>query len=230
MKRNPSSPGGYGRPNEPAVLILTGLASGPKHGYALSRDIEEFAGVRLGPGTLYGAITRLEERGLIEPVGRAPTARRLRPDRITASGQAALTEAVRDMARWPMWAPPDWGSPTRRVVPPHWALSDPGGPHERALPIRVAAPPVSPRVVCPVRRRARRVCLEDTYGDGRLPVGVRFSLIRGGSLERLRGRRWRREVDRRKRVRSGALRRSAPGRWSWWPEWGSPRPPSTGTC
>ena len=95
MKRNPSSPGGYGRPNEPAVLILTGLASGPKHGYALSRDIEEFAGVRLGPGTLYGAITRLEERGLIEPVGEH---QRRRPYRITASGQATLTEAVRDMA------------------------------------------------------------------------------------------------------------------------------------
>ena len=30
----------------------------------MMEDIERFAGVRLGPGTLYGAITRLEERGL----------------------------------------------------------------------------------------------------------------------------------------------------------------------
>ncbi len=51
------------RPDEtiPAVLIMTSLASGAKHGYALARDIEQFAGVTLGPGTLYGAITALEE-------------------------------------------------------------------------------------------------------------------------------------------------------------------------
>ena len=76
------------------MLILTSLASGTKHGYALTRDIEAFAGVTLGPGTLYGAISRLEERGLIEPTG--GDARR-RPYRITASGLAALTEAVRAM-------------------------------------------------------------------------------------------------------------------------------------
>ena len=51
------------------MLILTSLASGPKHGYALLLDIESFAGVRLGPGTLYGAISRLEERGWIVPLG-----------------------------------------------------------------------------------------------------------------------------------------------------------------
>jgi len=87
--------GGLRRPNDPPVLILTSLASGPKHGHALARDIDGFAGVRLGPGALYGAITRLEERGLIEPAGEH---QRRRPYRITASGQAALTEAVRDMA------------------------------------------------------------------------------------------------------------------------------------
>lgn len=76
------------------MLILTSLASGPKHGYALTQDITDFAGVRLGPGTLYGAITRLEERGFIEPV---PSDDRRRPYRITASGRSALAEAVRDM-------------------------------------------------------------------------------------------------------------------------------------
>jgi DNA-binding PadR family transcriptional regulator len=93
-RRRPPAQGTLGRPNEPAVLILTSLASGSKHGYALTQDIEEFAGVVLGPGTLYGAITRLEERGLIEATG---DHQRRRPYRITAAGQAALTEAVRDM-------------------------------------------------------------------------------------------------------------------------------------
>jgi DNA-binding PadR family transcriptional regulator len=93
-RRSAHAEGTLGRPNEPAVLILTSLASGSKHGYALTRDIEEFAGVVLGPGTLYGAITRLEERGLIEPLGQEE---RRRPYGITAAGTAALTEAVRDM-------------------------------------------------------------------------------------------------------------------------------------
>ncbi|HEY5439629.1 MAG TPA: PadR family transcriptional regulator, partial [Acidimicrobiales bacterium] len=56
------------RTNDPPLLILTSLAGGPKHGHALAKDVQSFAGVVLGPGTLYGAITRLEERGLIEPL------------------------------------------------------------------------------------------------------------------------------------------------------------------
>ena len=87
---------GLRRPNDPPVLILTSLASGPKHGHALAKDIEAFAGVRLGPGALYGAITRLEERGLIEPLGADD---RRRPYRITAAGTAALAGAVTDMRR-----------------------------------------------------------------------------------------------------------------------------------
>ena len=68
-------------------MILTSLASGTKHGYALQQDIEEFAGVTLGPGTLYGAIARLEDKGLIEPAG--PAGRR-RPYRLTAAGLVEL--------------------------------------------------------------------------------------------------------------------------------------------
>lgn len=94
MRSVARSDDGLGRSNEPMVLILTSLAAGAKHGYALSKDIEEFAGVVLGPGTLYGAITRLDERGLIEPVG---TDERRRPYRITAAGRRALAGAVRDM-------------------------------------------------------------------------------------------------------------------------------------
>jgi DNA-binding PadR family transcriptional regulator len=84
------------RPNDPPILILTSLAGGPKHGHALSRDIEGFAGVVLGPGALYGAITRLEERGLIEPL---ESDDRRRPYRISATGLAYLSEALGDMQR-----------------------------------------------------------------------------------------------------------------------------------
>lgn len=75
------------RVNDPPVLILTSLASGPKHGYALMQDIEGFAGIRLGPGSLYGAISRLEERGLIEPLGALS---RTRPYQLTSAGREAL--------------------------------------------------------------------------------------------------------------------------------------------
>ena len=93
-KRTSSAIDELGRQSEPAVLILTSLASGSKHGYALAKDIKSFAGVDLGPGTLYGAITRLEERGLIVP---APSEERRQPYVITPSGRAALESAVRDM-------------------------------------------------------------------------------------------------------------------------------------
>jgi DNA-binding PadR family transcriptional regulator len=72
------------------------LAAGPKHGHALAKDIEGFAGVSLGPGALYGAITRLEERGLIEPLHSED---RRRPYRITGAGSAALADVVTDMRR-----------------------------------------------------------------------------------------------------------------------------------
>ena len=84
------------RSNDPALLILTSLAGGPKHGHALLGDIASFAGVRLGPGTLYGAIGRLEERGLIEALaadGRA------RPYRITDAGRATLVDSLVDLER-----------------------------------------------------------------------------------------------------------------------------------
>lgn len=84
------------RPNDPSLLILTSLADGPKHGYALARDIASFAGVTLSPGTLYAAITRLEESGLIAA---EPEVDRRRPYSITAEGVAALSAMVADMSR-----------------------------------------------------------------------------------------------------------------------------------
>ena len=93
-KRTSPTNSELGRQSEPAFLILTSLASGEKHGYALAKDVEAFAGVALGPGTLYGAISRLEERGLIAPV---PSDDRRQPYQITGSGRTALESAVRDM-------------------------------------------------------------------------------------------------------------------------------------
>jgi DNA-binding PadR family transcriptional regulator len=84
------------RSNDPPVLILTSLADSPKHGHALAKDIQRFAGVTLGPGALYGAITRLEERGLIEAL---PSEDRRRPYRITPAGSTALAAAVAEMRR-----------------------------------------------------------------------------------------------------------------------------------
>jgi DNA-binding PadR family transcriptional regulator len=95
-RHSASSKGSLGRSNEPPVLILTSLAGGPTHGYALTKDIEKFAGVTLGPASLYGAIARLEERGLIEPEPVGSDERR-RPYRITGAGRVALEAAVREM-------------------------------------------------------------------------------------------------------------------------------------
>ena len=68
----------FGRFSEPALLILVSLAEGPRHGYSIAEDIEAIAGVRLGPGTLYGACllyTSLDERilqsGSLVPILRA---------------------------------------------------------------------------------------------------------------------------------------------------------------
>ncbi len=71
-----------------AVLVLTSLAGGPKHGYGLIKDIEQFAGVKLGPGTLYGVLARLEAGGLVRAL---PSEGRRYPYEVTAAGMAALT-------------------------------------------------------------------------------------------------------------------------------------------
>jgi DNA-binding PadR family transcriptional regulator len=79
-----------------SILILTSLADWPKHGYALIKDIEGFAGVKLGPGTLYGALAKLERAGLVEAL---PAEDRRRPYRITAAGREFLHERLTESAR-----------------------------------------------------------------------------------------------------------------------------------
>ena len=82
-------------PSDPMLLLLISLAGGPKHGHAMLHDVEAFAGVRLGPGTLYGALARLEEAGLVKPL--EPEGRR-RPYRLTDAGAAALTARLDGLA------------------------------------------------------------------------------------------------------------------------------------
>jgi DNA-binding PadR family transcriptional regulator len=72
-----------GHYSDPPLLVLASLAGGPKHGHAMIEDIAGICGTRLGPGTLYGAIARLEKLGWIEPL---PPEDRRRPYRITGEG------------------------------------------------------------------------------------------------------------------------------------------------
>jgi hypothetical protein len=86
-----------GHYSDPPLLVLASLASGPKHGHSMIEDIEHLCGTRLGPGTLYGAIGRLEQQGWIEPL---PVEERRQPYRITAGGGG------------------DWRSPAHVCIPP----------------------------------------------------------------------------------------------------------------
>ena len=54
----------FGRFSDPALLILSSLADRPRHGHGMMTDIKAMTGVRLGPGTLYGALARLEKSRL----------------------------------------------------------------------------------------------------------------------------------------------------------------------
>jgi DNA-binding PadR family transcriptional regulator len=97
-----------GRFSEPALLILESLVDGEKHGYAMMEDIKRRHDVHLGPGTLYGAISRLEEAGLVEAL---PWQERRRPYRLTPAGQSALAEQLKALQRFAI------GGLERLVVP-----------------------------------------------------------------------------------------------------------------
>jgi DNA-binding PadR family transcriptional regulator len=88
-KTDSESLSSFGRFAGPATLILSSLAEGSKHGWALTKDIEAFADTRLAPGTLYEALNRLEGLRLIEPV---PSHDRRRPYKLTTLGADALRE------------------------------------------------------------------------------------------------------------------------------------------
>ena len=85
-----------GRNAGTAMLILSSLAGGQKHGYALIKDIGTFSGQRIAPGTLYEALARLEERKLIEPLASDD---RRRPYQLTVDGAQVLTKYLRAQRR-----------------------------------------------------------------------------------------------------------------------------------
>ncbi|MEV6097330.1 helix-turn-helix transcriptional regulator [Nocardia sp. NPDC051981] len=81
--------------NDAQVLVLCALAEGPLHGYAINAAIEHLVGDRLAAGSLYGALARLEAKGLIEAVDGVG---RQRPVRLTPQGAALLERELRAMA------------------------------------------------------------------------------------------------------------------------------------
>lgn len=83
-----------GRFADPSLLILTSLADEPKHGYAIMADVAGFSGVQMEPGTLYGALSRLERRGWVRALA---TQERRRPYEITAAGQVVLAGQLASM-------------------------------------------------------------------------------------------------------------------------------------
>jgi DNA-binding PadR family transcriptional regulator len=87
---------GLGRYSGPALLVLASLADEPRHGYGITKDVEQFSGVSIGPGTLYGVLARLEDAGLVEAL---PAQDRRRPYRLTPAGVSALATQLRSMQR-----------------------------------------------------------------------------------------------------------------------------------
>jgi DNA-binding PadR family transcriptional regulator len=80
---------------EATFLILTALAAGSRHGYAIITDVSGISGgrVRLRAGTLYAALDRLRADGLIEVEREEIVDSRLRRYyRLTPVGSERLTE------------------------------------------------------------------------------------------------------------------------------------------
>ncbi len=80
---------------EPTYFLLAGLLDGPRHGYAIAQLAAELSDGRVGlsAGTLYGALERLSEQGLVRPVEELRVGgRRRRVYELTEDGRAQLVE------------------------------------------------------------------------------------------------------------------------------------------
>ncbi|MGC1185188.1 MAG: PadR family transcriptional regulator [Candidatus Dormiibacterota bacterium] len=88
-----------GRPSwrDPGLLVLSTLVDGPRHGYAIVQEVRKQAGITLGPGTLYGALSRLEAYGLVAGL---PADGRRRPYQLTDKGRQTLEAQLDAMARF----------------------------------------------------------------------------------------------------------------------------------
>ncbi|MGX6600745.1 PadR family transcriptional regulator [Micromonosporaceae bacterium Da 78-11] len=87
---------------EPTFLILTALATGPKHGYGITQEVAELSdgSVTLRAGTLYGALDRLAEQELVTVVRQEVVDGRLRRYyQLTEVGAARLAEQARRLRK-----------------------------------------------------------------------------------------------------------------------------------
>jgi len=85
------------------TLILKTVARAPRHGYAIARWLEETTGddLRIEDGSLYPALYRLEQRGLIQAEwGTSELGRKAKFYRITPSGRARLAARTEEWARF----------------------------------------------------------------------------------------------------------------------------------
>ena len=105
MKDSAGGPTPSVRLNHSEFHILLALADAQRHGYAIMQEVDKRSGgtVRLGPGTLYGAIKRMLAAGLIEesdqrPSGPLDDRRRRCYYRLTPFGRSAATEEAERLA------------------------------------------------------------------------------------------------------------------------------------
>ena len=82
------------------LLILQTLVFGPAHGHAIARSLEHRSDevLRIGHGSLYPALQRLQRLGLlVAEDGTSENNRKARFYRLTAKGRKQLT---REASRW----------------------------------------------------------------------------------------------------------------------------------
>ncbi|MFB4159049.1 PadR family transcriptional regulator [Geomicrobium sp. JSM 1781026] len=85
-----------GKFSEPSLLILISLAETNRHGYAIMEDIQQTYDIQLGPGTLYGAISRLEKAGYIRVI---ESEERKKPYTLTKAGSEHLTQQIEELQK-----------------------------------------------------------------------------------------------------------------------------------
>ena len=199
-------------PHEPGIRLQARLCAAAGH-----RGVR---GRALGPGTLYGAIGRLEERGLIEAAGEAG---RRRPYRLSAAGAQALEDALADLRVIVDEGPARLARrrPARGVVAA-------GARHERGADDRAAAAPLSAAVARALRRGARSA---DRGVQRRRPGAVGDAARRrsaAGARERLRAAGLSGGAAPASRSAAARCWSSARGRSSWSAGSGCRSSPSTG--
>jgi DNA-binding PadR family transcriptional regulator len=87
---------------EPALWILLSLATQPRHGYGLMKDVETLSDgrVRLSTGTMYGALRRLLEDGWIDRATTTDVSRDKQSYRLTSTGRSELRRELDHLSLW----------------------------------------------------------------------------------------------------------------------------------